>query len=95
MNLKPLRNQVVVKPLEAEEKTAGGIVLPDTAREKSTEGEVLAVGNGLVLPNGRVVPVSVKKGDKVIYSKYGGSEVKVDGKELKIVGEGEILAVID
>ena len=95
MNLKPLRDQIVVKPLEAEEKTAGGIVLPDTAREKSTKGEVLAVGSGLLLPNGRLVPVSVKKGDKVIYSKYGGSEVKVDGKELKIIGESEVLAVIE
>ena len=95
MNLKPLRDQVVIKPLEAEAKTSGGIVLPDTAREKSTKGEVLAIGGGAVLPNGRVVPVSVKKGDKVIYSKYGGSEVKVDGEELKIIGESEILAVID
>ncbi len=95
MKLKPLGDHVVIEPLEAEEKTAGGIVLPDTAKEKSTKGKVVAVGSGRVLPNGRVVALSVKEGDKVLYSKYAGSEVKVDGKELKIVTENEILAVID
>ena len=94
MNLKPLRDQVVIKPLEAEEKTSGGIVLPDTAKEKSTKGEVLAVGGGACLPSGRMVPLSIKKGDQVIYSKYAGSEIKVDGKELKIISENEVLAVI-
>jgi len=95
MKLKPLGDHVVIEPLEAEDKTPGGIVLPDTAKEKSTKGKVLGVGSGRVLPNGRVVALSVKEGDKVIYSKYAGSEVKVDGKELKIVSESEILAVID
>ncbi len=95
MKLKPLADHVVIRPLEAEDKTPGGIVLPDTAKEKSTRGEVVAVGSGRVLPNGRVVPLSVKEGDKVIYSKYAGSEVKVDGKELKIVTEAEILAIIN
>jgi chaperonin GroES len=85
----------VIKPLEAEDRTAGGIVLPDTAKEKSTKGEVVAVGSGRVLPNGRVVALAVKAGDTVIYSKYAGSEVKVDGKELKIVQESEILAIVD
>jgi chaperonin GroES len=94
MKLKPLSDHVVIKPLEAEEKTAGGILLPDTAKEKSTRGEVMAVGSGRVMSNGRVVKPSVSVGDIVLYSKYAGSEVKVDGKELKIVQESEILAVI-
>jgi chaperonin GroES len=95
MKLKPLGDNVVIKPLEAEDRTPGGIVLPDTAKEKSTKGEVVAVGSGRVLPNGRVVSLAVKAGDTVIYSKYAGSEVKVDGKELKIVQESEILAIVD
>ena len=95
MKLKPLADHVVIRPLEAEDRTPGGIVLPDTAKEKSTKGEVVAVGSGRVLANGRVVALSVKVGDTVLYSKYAGSEVKVDGKELKIVQESEILAVID
>ncbi len=95
MKLKPLGDHVVIKPLEAEDRTPGGIVLPDTAKEKSTKGEVVAVGSGRLLPNGRVVALAVKAGDTVIYSKYAGSEVKVDGKELKIVQESEILAVVD
>ena len=95
MKLKPLGDHVVIKPLEAEDRTAGGIVLPDTAKEKSTKGEVVAVGSGRLLPNGRVIALAVKAGDTVIYSKYSGSEVKVDGKELKIVQESEILAIVD
>ena len=95
MKLKPLADHVVIRPLEAEDRTPGGIVLPDTAKEKSTKGEVVAVGSGRVLPNGRVVALAVKAGDTVIYSKYAGSEVKVDGKELKIVQESEILAIVD
>jgi chaperonin GroES len=95
MKLKPLADHVVIRPLEAEDRTPGGIVLPDTAKEKSTKGEVVAVGSGRVLSNGRVVALSVKPGDQVIYSKYAGSEVKVDGKELKIVTESEILAIVD
>jgi chaperonin GroES len=94
MKVKPLSDHVVIKPLEAEEKTAGGILLPDTAKEKSTRGEVIAVGSGRVLPNGRVIKPAVSAGDIVLYSKYAGSEIKVDGKELKIVQEGEILAIV-
>ena len=94
MKLKPLSDHVVIKPLEAEDKTAGGILLPDTAKEKSTRGEVLAVGSGRLLPNGRTIKVAVEVGDIVLYSKYGGSDVKVDGKELKIVQESEILAIL-
>jgi chaperonin GroES len=95
MKLKPIADYVVIRPLEAEDRTSGGIVLPDTAKEKSTKGEVVAVGTGRVLPNGKVVPLAVKAGNQVIYSKYAGSEVKIEGKEYKIVQESEILAVID
>ena len=94
MKVVPLNDKIVVKRLEAEDKTAGGILLPDTAKEKSTRGEVLAVGSGRLLPNGRVVKVAVEVGDIVLYSKYGGSDVKVDGKELKICQESEILAIV-
>lgn len=95
MKLKPLADNVVVVPLEAADKTAGGIILPDTAKEKPTKGEVVAVGSGRVLGNGRVVPLAVKVGDRVLYGKYGGNEIKVGGKEYRIVQESEILAVID
>ena len=94
MAIKPLDDRLVVRSLEAEEKTAGGILLPDTAKEKSTRGEVIAVGSGRLMPNGRVVKPAVSTGDIVLYSKYAGSEIKVDGKELKIVQESEILAII-
>ena len=94
MKLRPLGDNVVIEPLEAESKTAGGIVLPDSAKEKSTRGTIVAVGKGQVLGNGKTVPLAVKKGDIVIYSKYGGSDVELDGKELKIVQESEILAVV-
>jgi len=86
---------VVILPLESEDRTAGGIVLPDTAKEKSTRGEVVAVGSGKLLPGGKVVPLAVKAGDKVIYSKYAGSDFKMEGKEYKIVQESEILAIIE
>jgi len=95
MKLKPLADHVVVKPLEETDKTAGGIILPDTAKEKPTKGQVVAVGSGRVLGNGRVIPLAVKVGDRVIYGKYGGNEVKLGGQEYRIVQESEILAVID
>ena len=94
MKLRPLDDHVVVKPLEAEDKTAGGIILPESAKEKSTTGEVIAVGLGRILTNGKRVAMAVKKGDKVIYGKYGGTEVKLNGDEYRILTEGEILAVI-
>ncbi len=94
MNLRPLEDHIVIKPLEAEDKTSGGIILPDTAKEKSTKGEVMAVGKGKILPNGKRVDPQVKAGDRVIYGKYSGTEVKIDGTEYKIVTENEILAVI-
>jgi chaperonin GroES len=92
--LKPLADRVIVKGLEAEEKTAGGIVLPDTAREKPQEGEVVAVGPGKVTESGKVVPLEVCVGDRVVFSKYGGDEITHDGEEYKILRESDILAVL-
>lgn len=95
MKLKPLGDRIVVKVLSQEEKTKGGIVLPDTAKEKPQEGEVKAVGTGRVLDNGQKLPLDVKVGDRVLSSKYGGTEVKVDGDEFLILSERDVLAVID
>jgi chaperonin GroES len=95
MNIQPLGDRVVIKPLEAEAKTKGGIVLPDTAKEKPQEGKVVAVGKGKVLDNGTVQPPEVKVGDKVLYGKYSGSEITTkDGEELLIMREEDILAII-
>lgn len=95
MKLRPLGDHIVVKPLEAEEKTAGGILLPDTAKEKPTRGEVIAVGKGRTLSNGRVIEPQVKKGDVIVYPRYGGTEVKADGVEYKVITEGDILAIVE
>ena len=95
MKIRPLEDRIVVTPLEAEEKTAGGIVLPDSAREKQTQGEVVSVGRGKVLDSGRLVEPRVKTGDRVIYGKYAGSDVKVGAKEFKILSESEILAIVE
>lgn len=92
--LKPLGDRIVIELVEAEEKTASGIVLPDSAKEKPQEGKVLAVGNGRVLDNGTRAELDVREGDRVLYSKYAGTEVKYDGKELLILRESDILAVI-
>lgn len=95
MKLKPLGDRIVVKVLSREEKTKGGIVLPDTAKEKPTEGEVIAVGTGKILDNGQKQPVEVKVGDKIIFSKYAGTEVKIDGEEVVIFSERDVLAIIE
>ena len=95
MKLKPLGDRLVVKVLTREEKTKGGIVLPDTAQEKPTEGEVVAVGTGKILDNGQKQPVEVKVGDRIIFSKYAGTEVTVDGEELVIFSERDVLAIIE
>ncbi len=95
MNLKPLGDRVVIEHVEQNEKSTGGIFLPDTAKEKPQEGMVRAVGTGRVLDNGTTLPMSVKVGDRVIYSKYSGSEIKIDGKELLIVSEKDVLAIVD
>lgn len=94
MNVKPLSDRVIVKPLEAEQKTAGGIIIPDNAKEKPQKGEVVAVGPGKISDNGQKIAMEVKKGDKVLYGKYSGSEVTVDGIEYMIMRESDILAVI-
>ncbi len=93
--LKPLGDRIVVKPLEAEEKTSGGIVLPDSAKERPQTGEVIAVGPGKTLDNGTVAPMEVVVGDKVVYSKYGGTEVKVDGQDVLIMRQDDILGVVE
>lgn len=92
--LKPLGDRVVVRVIEQEEKTRGGIVLPDTAKEKPQEGEVLAVGPGRILDNGQRVAPEVKVGDRIIFAKYGGTEVEVGGEEYLILRESDILAVV-
>ena len=94
MNLKPLGDKVIVEVLSAEEKTKGGIILPDTAKEKPQEAKVIAVGSGKTLENGKVVAPDVKAGDIVIFGKYSGSEVKVDGKEYLIIDVDDILAIV-
>jgi Co-chaperonin GroES (HSP10) len=95
VKLVPLGDRVVVKPIEQEERTKGGIVLPDTAKEKPQEGEVLAVGSGRLLENGQRVPLEVKVGDRVVFAKYGGTEVKIDGEEYIILRESDILAILN
>jgi len=95
MKLQPLADRVVVKALDREEKTKSGIVLPDTAKEKPQEGEVLAVGTGKVGDDGKRIPLEVKVGDRVVYSKYGGTEVKIDGVEYLILKESDVLAIVN
>lgn len=95
MKIQPLGDRVVIKQLEAESKTKGGIVLPDTVKEKPQQGEVLAVGKGKVLENGQLVALEVKVGDKILYGKYSGNEITTkDGEELIIIKEDDILAII-
>lgn len=93
-NLKPLFDNVLIRPLEAEDKTASGIILPDTAKEKPQMGIVMAIGTGKI-SNGKKQPMVVKKGDKVMYKKWGGNEVKVDNEEWTLVGQEDILAIVN
>ena len=95
MNIVPLNDKLVVKRLEAEEKTAGGIVLPDTAKEKPKQGKVISLGDGKLLDNGKRAAFQVKEGDRVLFTSYSGSEVNVDGQEYLIMTEDDILAVVD
>jgi len=92
--LRPLGDRVIVKAITSEEKSPGGIVLPDTAKEKPQEGEVLAVGPGKTLDNGKVIPLDVKVGDRVVYSKYGGTEIKLNGEEYVVLRQDDILGVV-
>jgi chaperonin GroES len=95
MPIRPLHDRVLVKRVKEEEKTKGGIIIPDTAKEKPIEAKVVAVGNGRVLDNGEVRPLAVKKGDLVLFGKYGGTEVKIDGEEHLILREDDILGIIE
>lgn len=95
MNIRPLHDRVVVRRLEEEKTSPGGIVIPDSATEKPIQGEVIAVGNGKILDNGDVRGLDVKKGDKILFGKYSGTEVKVDGEELLVMREDDIMGVIE
>ncbi|MFB3884627.1 MAG: co-chaperone GroES [Thermodesulfobacteriota bacterium] len=95
MKVRPLRDRVIVKRLEEEEKTKGGIIIPDTAKEKPIEGKVIAVGDGRIKEDGKKIPLEVKKGDRVLFTKYGGNEIKIDGEEHLMMREDDILAIIE
>ena len=95
MNVVPLNDKIVVKRLEAEEKTSGGILLPDSAKEKPKQGKVLSLGNGKLLDNGKRASFQVKEGDRVLFTSYAGNEVTVDGEEYLIMSEDDILAIVD
>lgn len=94
MNVKPLGDRVLVQPIEQEEVKKGGIIIPDTAKEKPQEGKVVAVGAGKRDDNGKLIPMDVKMGDRVLFSKYGGTEIKIDGKDHLIMREDDILGVL-
>lgn len=95
MKIRPLQDRVIVKRLEEEEKTKGGIIIPDSAKEKPQQGKVIAVGKGKVADDGKVIKLDVKVGDKILFSKYGGSEVKIGGEEHLIMREDDILGIIE
>jgi chaperonin GroES len=94
MNVKPLADRIIIRPLEAEQKTAGGIIIPDNAKEKPQRGEVIAVGNGRVAETGQKIEMTLKKGDKVLYGKYSGTEVTIEGETYLIMKESDVLATI-
>jgi chaperonin GroES len=94
MNIKPLHDRVIVKRIEEESTSAGGIIIPDSAKEKPAQGEIVAVGDGKILEDGKKLALNVKAGDKVLFSKYGGTEVKLDGQEYLIMREDDILGII-
>ncbi|GLI33179.1 co-chaperone GroES [Desulforhabdus amnigena] len=94
MKLKPLHDRIVVKRMEEEEKTAGGIIIPDTAKEKPQQGKVMAVGEGKFTENGNRTPLSVKEGDRILFGKYAGTEIKVEGEEFLIMREDDVLAIV-
>jgi chaperonin GroES len=95
MKIRPLHDRVIVKRLEAERKSAGGIVIPDSAAEKPSEGKVISVGKGKILEDGKVRPLDVKVGDTILFGKYSGTEVKVDGEDLIVMREEDVMAVIE
>ena len=95
MKLRPLQDRIIVKRLEEETMTAGGIFIPETAKEKPQKGEVIAVGNGKKTEDGKILPVDVKKGDKVLFGKYAGTDIKIDGQEYLIMREDDILGIME
>ncbi len=95
MKVRPLGDRVLVKRLEEEEKTKGGIIIPDTAKEKPQQGKIVAVGNGRTTEDGKVIPLNVKSGEKVLFQKYSGSDIKIEGEEYLILREEEILGIIE
>ena len=95
MKVRPLHDRVIVKRIEEEEKTKGGIIIPDTAKEKPIEGKIIAAGNGKLLENGSKVPLEVKKGDRVLFGKYAGTDIKIDGEEHLIMREDDIIAILE
>lgn len=95
MALRPLHDRILVKPAEAEEVTKGGIIIPDTAKEKPQQGEVIAVGNGKQTEDGKLMPMELSIGDKVLYGKYSGTEVNVDGRELLMMREADVFAIVE
>jgi chaperonin GroES len=95
MKVRPLHDRLIVKRLEEEEKTKGGIIIPDTAKEKPIEGKVIAVGKGRVKKDGTKIPMEAKKGDRILFAKYAGTEVKIDGEEHLIMKEDDVLAIIE
>ena len=95
MKIRPLQDRIIVKRVQEEEKTKGGIIIPDTAKEKPIEGKVIAVGNGAIMDDGKVRPLDVKAGDRVLFSKYAGTEIKIEGEEHLIMREEDILGVIE
>ncbi len=94
MKMRPLHDRVIVKRIEEEEKTSGGIIIPDTAKEKPQQGKVVATGKGKILENGKINPVTVKKGDRILFGKYAGTDIKIDGEEHLIMREDDILAIV-
>jgi chaperonin GroES len=95
MKIRPLQDRILVQRVDEEEKTKGGIIIPDTAKEKPQEGKVMAVGKGKVTDNGKLQPLDVKKGDKVLFSKYSGTEVNIEGEEHLIIREDDVLGIIE
>ncbi len=95
MSLRPLSDRILVERVEEEEKTKGGIIIPDTAKEKPAEGKIVAVGNGRIGEDGKAIPMDVKVGDRILFSKYGGTEVKIDGSDFLIMRQDDVLGVIE
>ena len=95
MKVRPLNDRIIVKRLEEEDKTKGGIIIPDSAKEKPVEGKVIAVGDGRINKEGKKIPMEIKKGDRVLFAKYGGSEIKMDGEEYLMMKEDDVLAIIE